>query len=499
MAEQSNKIFSRSLPSLPPSIDTETSQTEIQSPIPSPAEFVENTPPPARSRRKSFVDIGSNPLSSSSNDVISNVLKIEVIADAVPIRDDQLEIIISHLYQAEDNSQLIEILNKEKLPYLFSSDQLQKILEVTPSVKTRITIFSLIGPRLTDPKAKSEYFIGLFRYSDEKLAVEEILKARTQTLASSVFSKVRSGSGPTNALSAGRGGRGPGPAGRGGRGLSRQQGSSTPIVSNTPFSSKVSLLPPPRTKNDHNLIQGETLYETSSLLMVKDNSTSNPRLILKESNPHTPIKEDKSSSTIDDLPAKSPIVEDDTDDDSNMLNITSFSPKKSTSEMFIPINSQTESKLDKFFTLDSNSNSPIDPTLNISHVSHPQNSSCPSSSSMVQLTSSVNSIILTTDLIGKCASVLKISREEFLHLTKEAPLESKTEVVNDSTEIKHYYSYKELVRRNYYKEYDGLIEGDLENYLTDNEFYLAFEKSRDDFYKQAKWKQIEQKKKAMLF
>jgi hypothetical protein len=67
----------------------------------------------------------------------------------------------------------------------------------------------MIGPRLTDPRSKTDEFIQIFRYAEDKTKVEEILKARQQTLASSMF-KVSS--------AAAGGGRGEAVAGRGGRG-----------------------------------------------------------------------------------------------------------------------------------------------------------------------------------------------------------------------------------------------------------------------------------------
>jgi hypothetical protein len=50
-------------------------------------------------------------------------------------------------------------------------------------VKTRIAFITEIGPRLVDPKAKSTEIIDLFRYVDDRTAVEEILKARALTVA----------------------------------------------------------------------------------------------------------------------------------------------------------------------------------------------------------------------------------------------------------------------------------------------------------------------------
>ena len=70
---------------------------------------------------------------------------------------------------------------------MFSSVQLTTILDITPSVKTRLAIIVMLGPRLIDPRTKVDYFLSLFRFSEEKEKVQEVLKARTQVLSSSLF------------------------------------------------------------------------------------------------------------------------------------------------------------------------------------------------------------------------------------------------------------------------------------------------------------------------
>jgi len=47
----------------------------------------------------------------------------------------------------------------------------------------------MIAPRLIDPRAKSEYFIGLFRFSEQKDIVKAALKSRMHTLNSAMFSR----------------------------------------------------------------------------------------------------------------------------------------------------------------------------------------------------------------------------------------------------------------------------------------------------------------------
>ena len=81
----------------------------------------------------------------------------------------------------------LRILEQEKTPYLFSSAQLAEILEITPSMKTRLAIIAMLGPRLIDPRAKVDYFLNLFRFSEEKERVQEVLKARTQFLSAGAY------------------------------------------------------------------------------------------------------------------------------------------------------------------------------------------------------------------------------------------------------------------------------------------------------------------------
>lgn len=113
-------------------------------------------------------------------------------------------------FVSSDNESRISLLNVQKTPYLFTSSDLLQVLAITTSIKTKITFIKMIGPRLTDPKAKSAEIIGMFRFSEEKRQVEDVLKARAQTVSTSSFSVK-----PAGGVLAG-GGRG---GGRGGRGM----------------------------------------------------------------------------------------------------------------------------------------------------------------------------------------------------------------------------------------------------------------------------------------
>jgi hypothetical protein len=70
------------------------------------------------------------------------------------------------------------------------------------------------------------------------------------------------------------------------------------------------------------------------------------------------------------------------------------------------------------------------------------------------------------DVASRCAAVLNISKTEFLALEPE-------EGVDDNQ-----YTYKELVRRNYRKEYDNLVQSNLEQYLKDDEFVIVFGRTK---------------------
>jgi hypothetical protein len=148
-------------------------------------------------------------------------------------------------------------LDDAKAPYLFTSDDLSKLIEVTTSIRTKISIMGQVGPRLVDPKSKTAYFTGLFRYAEEKCTVEEILKAREKTLASAVFANnVRTQSGR------GFAGRGGGPApGRGGPGRGTSRPTSSASVDTTHSANKSEAIAVMRLMSDDNT---ETLHPTAN-------------------------------------------------------------------------------------------------------------------------------------------------------------------------------------------------------------------------------------------
>ena len=61
------------------------------------------------------------------------------------------------------------------------------ICDITPSIKTKLAMIALIGPRLVNPKARFSEFKDMFRYAEEKEKVEEILRARTEAVNANAF------------------------------------------------------------------------------------------------------------------------------------------------------------------------------------------------------------------------------------------------------------------------------------------------------------------------
>ena len=71
-------------------------------------------------------------------------------------------------------------------------------------------------------------------------------------------------------------------------------------------------------------------------------------------------------------------------------------------------------------------------------------------------------------------------------------------------------SLQELIRRNFMKEYNGtsashdnvtftLCENSMESHLSSLDFQALFKMSYEDFMKMPKWKQVNAKKRYMLF
>ena len=137
---------------------------------------------------------GVNPLDTGSTSPLASVSFIDgTISGAILITDSEYSSLLDKFSTCVNNDERLATLEKDKAPYLFTSAHLMALMEITPSVKTRIGFIEKVGPRLTDPRARANEFIGMFRFSEEKQKVEEVLKARTQVLASSLFRSTASG------------------------------------------------------------------------------------------------------------------------------------------------------------------------------------------------------------------------------------------------------------------------------------------------------------------
>lgn len=62
------------------------------------------------------------------------------------------------------------------------------------------------------------------------------------------------------------------------------------------------------------------------------------------------------------------------------------------------------------------------------------------------------------------------------------------------------YRYRELVRKNITKEYDGVVHvTELERHCEEEEFLAAFGMSKAEFQKLPTWKRMQHKKSLLLF
>lgn len=132
------------------------------------------------------------------------------------------------------NEERISKLDEVKQPHLFTSFQLETLCNLTPSLKTKLEFIKIVGPRLVDPATSISTFMDMFRYTEEKLQVEQVLKERTFVISKAQFTDTRRSS---NILSS-RGGRG-GAGGRGARSSLISNGNitpSTPVLESTSVS-----------------------------------------------------------------------------------------------------------------------------------------------------------------------------------------------------------------------------------------------------------------------
>ena len=99
-----------------------------------------------------------------------------------PIKDVAWKELLSRLKECNNNEERLAILEKENPTCLFSSAQLDHMIDKKDqdNVKARLGIVLLIAPRLTDPQTKASQFICLFRNGVDKERVAAAFTARTQ-------------------------------------------------------------------------------------------------------------------------------------------------------------------------------------------------------------------------------------------------------------------------------------------------------------------------------
>jgi hypothetical protein len=191
------------------------------------------------SRNRSIMSMTNNPFEAAA---ASADLHVEVLTDATLISEDDFrDIILGPLKTTRyvclwcsscldlltcipacnnsNNEERLSMLEGLRQPYLFSSTHLESLCGLTTSLKTKMEFIKQIGPRLIDPAGSTSKFLDMFRFVEEKMQVEQILKDRNSTLSKTQLANTRRTS---NILSS-RAGRGAG--GRGAR---------TSITTNSP-------------------------------------------------------------------------------------------------------------------------------------------------------------------------------------------------------------------------------------------------------------------------
>jgi hypothetical protein len=87
--------------------------------------------------------------------------------------------------------------------------------------------------------------------------------------------------------------------------------------------------------------------------------------------------------------------------------------------------------------------------------------------------------------------VLGIDQDSFFNLVKEGPVGEKDGL--------NQYSYQELVRRNYEKEFDDIDSQTIEKYLIDKDFDIKFGMTKELFFVLPQWRRHNLKKGLLLF
>jgi hypothetical protein len=454
-----------------------------------------------------------------------------------------------------ENTKRIGYLQSAKEKYLFNSDHIERLLTVTESVKTRLAFIEAIAPRLTDPNAKMIQFIDAFRYEEEKDRVKMALTARAEQMkTASMQTQSPIGGG---VLGGGRGrgrGRGRGGGGRGGgtSGSTANSSATTPVK--TEVSTPVAAISTPGESTSNvpkfslgglddvtNDDEGADSFKDMPAEAISSKSSKSSKSAKRRvsfTNDSGPvIKEDERerrasmnkeeaesdkknrgeisvvlatlnmsdselSETQESMEAWESCVLDNIEGDSgNAKNVSVVDTNKVSNSIAnraamiansgkesysTPVPKRRGSSVRDIFSPTRVTNSPEIPGTTPGPVSYVVETSGRSDADEVQL---------DTPNMRKASRIsftLGISRSEFLGLNEEAA----SLLDGDDTPR---YTYKELLRRIFHKDYGEMDPSNVEIYLLDSEFDTYFKMDRDAFKDLPKWKQTSLKKSLMLF
>lgn len=546
------------------------------------------------------MSVSPNPIEMGLTNQVT--IRTENLSDAKAITDEQLQKILDLLEPLEENEERLDLLEEEKSPFLFSSDDLIRMVnEITPSVKTRIGIISIIAPRLTDPRAKMQDIVAMFRFSDEKSQVEEMIKARANTMNASAFSHVGGIASSFGGMKEQGRGRGGGRGGAGGRGrgnaVSRPRPSpptdegstdspgstesslkyiqtdqsrsgvvdsptstvsSTPIRNRSPESSSNSLsmldsetievirieprrmthIPEKKTRHRQTLsnvgtasLNSRAGSPTPSMSSLRSGSPiRNVNLLSRNTSTENlgggsrKVNDSRNTQRVAPEPPRENKVaalwlnRENASSSSSSSSSAGESPKCEIGKLKPSIFERRES-VEKSQSLDPTMHARKEGTVWKSmfqmtgleslswDTDDPATPSRPKQARRSSNTFAPNGLIVVNtlqcnDIAGRCALALSISKAEFMALQEEGRIESDSPLGtphNDDPRFADKYSFRELVRRNFCKDYGVLIQSELEKYLRADDFTTAFKKTKEEFYAQPRWKQMAQKKAAMLF
>ena len=453
---------------------------------------------------------------------------------------------------SSDNQARLEAIKSRRSGYLFSSPQLLVLMNLTASVKTRVAIVSLIGPRLIDPKQQSSDIIGTFKYGDDKRHVQEVLRNRSLAIInmgnkpkSLLDTNMNAPRSPTRGSKTKRGGRGFGP-GRGGNAWKSNGFSKIDAVLesldeeeekqveeskiNTIMSVSVESAPMASKRRCSRTESGERERHSLSMDLTTEEESSKDDMTLFVN------KEGSSAPSINgDLLENMRLMSLDRDFDSDQAGGVLISPtiggkgqavaktsryghdsaegrrlfgedETPTLQALIghsdlPTIKDRISRLSLGVPSRSESSSltplPPPPVKNRSvpstpHASNPFPPIVGSSSSSSSRGSLSGSSRASTVPLLPGAATLGITDKEFLALTP-------SQVVRHTDDGTPLYSYTELVRRQHFKDYGELDATTLEKFLDLDEYEAVFGMSIEAFAALPRWKQQQLKKKKQLF